>query len=146
MEHELTEKLTTVEIWDNNQNLWEEYDCPGNSTVGEYAEWCIAEESPTWATITNEEDAPIRLNGWYIVDPFNVLLGERTACISLDNGNSFRTVEDLSDEEIADNWSAIEHFMEDDIRSYISYKFAPCPEREFLTVYLEMSKENLIIG
>ena len=138
------EKLVKVEIWDANQANWEEYDCPGNSTVGEYAEWCITEESPMWATITNEEDAPIRLNGWYIVDPFNILGGE-TKSVSLDNGHSFRAVEDLSDEEIADNWSAIEHFMDGDIRSDIC-KFAPCTEREFLTAYLKASKENLIIG
>lgn len=71
MKHNENEKLTMVEIWDSNQRQWEEYDCPDNGiTVKEYAEWCVENESPMWATVNGPDDNPIRLNGWKVVDPF----------------------------------------------------------------------------
>jgi len=63
----LNEKLTQVEIWDNNTG-WQVYDCPNNGdTVADYADWCIGADSDYWATVNSANDK-IRLNGWYVVD------------------------------------------------------------------------------
>lgn len=68
MKKALTDKLTSVEIWGGDAlNDWQEYDCPDNGdTVGDYADWCIGEDSDYWATINSATDR-IRLNGWYVV-------------------------------------------------------------------------------
>ncbi len=68
MKNNTNEKLTSVEIWDDNANGWEIYECPDNGdTVESYEKWCIGEDSTLYATI-NSADDKIRLNGWYIVD------------------------------------------------------------------------------
>lgn len=67
------EKLTSVEIWNETTNDWQEYDCPDNGdTVAGYADWCIGEQSEYWATINNADDK-IRLNGWYVVDGSDII-------------------------------------------------------------------------
>ena len=67
MTKNLNEKLTSVELWDDNVG-WTAYDCPDNGdTVKDYAEWCVGEHSDYWATVNSKEDK-IRLNGWYVVD------------------------------------------------------------------------------
>lgn len=66
-ENRMNEKLTRVEIWDENIG-WQDYDCPNKAgSIKDYADWCIGEESDFWATVNSRTDK-IRLNGWYVID------------------------------------------------------------------------------
>ena len=68
MENIRDKKLVSVEIWDKANNKWQEYDCPDNGdTVGDYADWCVNEDSEYWATINSTEDK-IRLNHEFVID------------------------------------------------------------------------------
>ena len=63
--------------------------------------------------------------------------------ISIDNGVSFVSPE----EAIAGlPWETIAHYMDDSTREAVAIELAPCTELEFLTRYLEIADEDLIIG
>ena len=69
--------------------------------------------------------------------------GSKMKNISIDNGNSFVSVQ----EAIAKvSWETIVAFMDDDIRETVHNEIAPCTEEEFLTRYLELAHDDLIIG
>jgi len=63
--------------------------------------------------------------------------------ISLNNGHSYVTpAEAIKDED----WDVIAHYMDDEIRNRVHNEFAPCSKYRFLTRYLELASEDLIIG
>jgi hypothetical protein len=69
--------------------------------------------------------------------------GIKMAKISIDNGNT-----DCGIKEAISNmdWDIIVSMMDDDIREQVHSELAPCTEEAFLTRYLELAKEDLIIG
>lgn len=67
--------------------------------------------------------------------------------ISLDNGNSFTDAHDAIREIMDRNlWDAVVNMMDDDTREAVAAELAPCTEEVFLSRYLELARENLIIG
>lgn len=65
------------------------------------------------------------------------------AQISINNGHSYTTPEEAIK---SSGWEAIVNFMDDDIRETVHNELAPCSEIEFLTRYLEIATDDLIIG
>jgi len=63
--------------------------------------------------------------------------------ISIDNGGSF-----ISPEEALERFSLeiIAQYMDDDDRERTHLEKAPCADLEFLTHYLEIAKDDIIIG
>lgn len=80
----------------------------------------------------------------------NELLEELSQCsISIDNGRTFKSYNDITETEwkyIESHWAALTELMESDTREAVSNELAPCTRREFLKAYLEAAAENLIIG
>ena len=67
--------------------------------------------------------------------------------ISLDNGRTFTSAHDAMPEILRLNlWDALVNLMDDDIRERVHTELAPCTEEEFLTRYLELAEENLVLG
>lgn len=67
--------------------------------------------------------------------------------ISLDNGRTFVSAHDAMPEILRLNlWDALVNLMDDDIRERVHAELAPCTEEEFLTRYLELAEENLVLG
>ena len=69
--------------------------------------------------------------------------------ISLNNGCSFKSYNDLSVDDIdyiKDDWDNIVSYMNDDVREEVHSELAPCNELDFLKRYLEIAKTDLIIG
>lgn len=66
--------------------------------------------------------------------------------LSLDNDLNFCDPKDLSDLEIGPYWDALVEMMDDDIRERVHYELAPCTDEDFLRRYLELAKEDLILG
>jgi len=69
--------------------------------------------------------------------------------ISLNNGCSFKSYNDLSVDDIDyvnEDWDNIVSFMDDDAREEVHSELAPCSELEFLKRYLEIAKTDLVIG
>jgi hypothetical protein len=63
--------------------------------------------------------------------------------ISIDNGTTHTT----PDEAIkAVGMDTIVNYMDDDTREAVHNELAPCSEIEFLSRYLELAKDDLIIG
>ena len=63
--------------------------------------------------------------------------------ISINNGHSFCAAEDAI---AAVGFDLIVASMDDETRESIHNKLAPCSEIEFLTAYLEVAPEDIIIG
>ena len=63
--------------------------------------------------------------------------------ISIDNGNSFVTPAEAIEGMY---WNVIVNAMDDDIREAVHAELAPCTNEEFLTRYLELAPEDLIVG
>lgn len=63
--------------------------------------------------------------------------------VSIDNGNTF-----VSPSEAVKgmDWDTIVNYMDDDKREEVAFKFAPCADVEFLTEYLKIANDDLIIG
>lgn len=80
------------------------------------------------------------------LDLYIECLASDPAGISFDNGNKFFDVDDLTDEQIDDNWDVIAELMDDDTREQVHSELAPCTNREFLERYLELATDDLIIG
>ena len=67
--------------------------------------------------------------------------------ISLDNGLTFTSAHDAMPEILRLNlWDAIVNLMDDEVRERVHAELAPCTEEEFLTRYLELAEENLVLG
>lgn len=67
--------------------------------------------------------------------------------ISLDNGIHFTDAHDAIREILERNlWDAVVNMMNDDTREAVAAELAPCTEEAFLTMYLELAPENLILG
>lgn len=69
--------------------------------------------------------------------------------ISLNNGCSFKSYNDLSVDDIdyiIKDWDNIVSYMDDDAREEVHSELAPCSELEFFKRYLEIAKADLIIG
>jgi hypothetical protein len=63
--------------------------------------------------------------------------------ISVNNGNSFCTVKEALEKV---GMEVIVSMMDDDTREAVHSELAPCTDEEFVTRYLELAPENLIIG
>lgn len=66
--------------------------------------------------------------------------------VSLDNGNRKVDAADLTDGEIGQHWDALTHAMDDDVRERVHAELAPCSQRDFLSRYLELASDDLVIG
>jgi len=71
---------------------------------------------------------------------------EKKMSVSLDNGNKYYSVDDLTHEQIDNNWDRLVMFMDPDIREQVNSELAPCSNRDFLRRYLEIADDDLIIG
>lgn len=63
--------------------------------------------------------------------------------ISINNGATYTTPADALEEISLD---AMSEYMDDDTREAVHNELAPCSDIEFLTRYLELAPDNLIIG
>jgi hypothetical protein len=65
------------------------------------------------------------------------------ANVSVNNGLST-----VSPEEAIKSveWDELATMMDDETRETVHSELAPCTELEFLTRYLELAKENLVVG
>ena len=75
--------------------------------------------------------------------PAEYLIREDSAQISVDNGQSWVTPEEAVEEM---PWDIIVAAMDDRYREYIHSEASPCSELEFLTRYLEVAPQNIIVG
>lgn len=75
--------------------------------------------------------------------PVKYLIREEPAKISVDNGRRWVTPEEAIETM---PWDIIVAAMDDRYREYIHNEASPCSDQEFLTRYLEVSPENIIIG
>lgn len=75
--------------------------------------------------------------------PAEYLIREEPAQISVDNGQSWVTPEEAVEEM---PWDIIVAAMDDRYREYIHSEASPCSELEFLTRYLEVAPQNIIVG
>lgn len=90
-----------------------------------------------------DTDLPTDLTPSAFMDAWNDIIRESRRKISTDNGHSFCTPEEALQEYSLDT---IATYMDDDTRERVHYELAPCSDIEFLTRYLELSTEDLIIG
>lgn len=63
--------------------------------------------------------------------------------ISIDNGKHFCDPEEAIKEM---DWDVIVQFMDDEMREQVHDEISPCTNLEFLKRYLEIAKEDLVIG
>lgn len=75
--------------------------------------------------------------------PVEYLIREGSAKISLDNGRSWSTPEEAIDSV---PWDILVSAMDDRFREWIHRELAPCEDLQFLTEYLEIAPQNLILG
>lgn len=63
--------------------------------------------------------------------------------ISIDNGVHF-----VEPKEAVENvaWNSIVNMMDDETREKVHDEIAPCTELKFLTRYLELADDDLIVG
>jgi len=69
------------------------------------------------------------------------------ARISIDNGRTYITAQEAMP-AIAERglWDAVVNMMDDDTREAVHRELAPCAELEFLTRYLELAPDDIVIG
>lgn len=65
------------------------------------------------------------------------------AQISIDNGHSYV---DASEALEAISLDTMLNYMDDDTREAVHNEIAPCTDIEFLTRYLEIAPDDLVIG
>ncbi len=65
------------------------------------------------------------------------------AGISINNGHSYCTPEEALERHSIDT---LANYMDDDTREAVHAELAPCTDLEFLTRYLEIAPDDLIIG
>ena len=63
--------------------------------------------------------------------------------ISIDNGTTYTTPAEAIK---AVGMDTIANYMDDDTREAVHNELAPCSDIEFLSRYLELAKDDLIIG
>ncbi len=72
------------------------------------------------------------------------------AKISFDNGNTFFGLDEMPEIMESINtfcyWPVIESYMDSDICEIVHNELAPCTHEQFLRRYLELSKDDLVIG
>ena len=67
--------------------------------------------------------------------------------ISIDNGRTYMTAAEAMPEIAArDVWDAVVNVMDDEPRETVHAEMAPCTELEFLARYLDIARDDLIIG
>lgn len=71
----------------------------------------------------------------------------KMAKISLDNGHSFLDAAEAMEEiKERDLWDVVVDRMDDEVREQVHADLAPCTDEEFLEAYLDMAREDLVIG
>ena len=65
------------------------------------------------------------------------------AQISIDNGHSYVTASEALETISLDTML---NYMDDDTRETVHRELAPCTDVEFLTRYLELAPDDLVIG
>lgn len=70
-------------------------------------------------------------------------IADNPARVSLDNGNTYVTAAQAVQDA---PWETIVAAMDDDTRERVHDEIAPCTEVEFLVRYLQLAREDLIIG
>ena len=65
------------------------------------------------------------------------------AYISIDNGHSYVTASEALE---AISLDTMTNYMDDDTREAVHNEIAPCADIEFLTRYLELAPDDLVIG
>lgn len=72
------------------------------------------------------------------------------ARISFDNGITYYGVDDMPEIIDAINsccyWSVVEAFMDKDVCEVVHNELTPCTRGKFLHRYLELAKDDLIVG
>ena len=69
------------------------------------------------------------------------------AKLSISNGHTFTSAEDISEEDLARHWDVMVTDMDDDTREEIHHELeADITNREFLQRYLERAPYDLVIG
>lgn len=67
--------------------------------------------------------------------------------ISLDNGLTYQGAEEAMPEILERGlWDVVVSMMDDNARERVHFELAPCTELEFLKRYLEVAREDLVIG
>lgn len=71
--------------------------------------------------------------------------------ISLDNGATWMTAEEAVEDlrngsDFSGDWETIVDHMDDELREYVHNELGECTEEEFLSRYLELSPDDLIVG
>ena len=64
--------------------------------------------------------------------------------ISIDNGATYITPAEAL--EKMNNMDVYANYMDDDTREQVASELAPCTDLEFLTRYLELANDDLVIG
>lgn len=116
---------------------------PVSTRVGGFGVKVIDVDIVTVEEITIDDDGEEELTGMWLLRamPYNHSKG--TALISVDNGNTYCTVEEAIAQK---DWDEIVNFMDDEVRETVHDEIAPCTNEEFLARYLELSDEDLIVG
>lgn len=65
------------------------------------------------------------------------------AGISINNGHSYCTIEEALERYTIRTWA---EYMDDEIREQVHSELAPCTDVEFLTRYLEIAPDDLVLG
>lgn len=68
------------------------------------------------------------------------------AQISMDNGLTFHGPEELSELPLGEYWDALCEVMDEGVAGQVHNELAPCSEEEFLRRYLELAKDDLMLG
>lgn len=68
------------------------------------------------------------------------------AKLSINNGTSCVALDDLSDADLDTLFQPLVNLSDDEAREQTNSELAPCTTREFMTRYLELAKEDLLIG
>ena len=64
--------------------------------------------------------------------------------ISINNGTTYQTADEISNEAIDQHWDEIVNLMDDDIREQVHGELVPCSNRDFLRRYLELAGDLAI--
>lgn len=68
------------------------------------------------------------------------------ARLSVNNGTSYIDLSELSDGDLETLFAPLANLMDDDAREQTHSELAPCTTREFMTRYLDLAKDDLLIG
>lgn len=69
------------------------------------------------------------------------------AKVSIDNGRNYMDATEAIPQIVEHNlWDALVNVMDDSIREDVAAELAPCTNEQFLTRYLELAEDDLVIG